>query len=162
MATEAFQLLDNVNKLPADINADDIIFISADQDNSTGTTYPSLKLIMDYIDLDSTDATPSITAVVEGKASISADYYPIAYQFCPFASKNLRQRREIIMQPTMFWPDAGVDNIIFVAGKGTVAQVSNTPALLSPTWRVVLHINDPNSSFTSLDLSVYGERFSVV
>lgn len=160
MASEAFQLLDNVTKLPADI-VNGSIYTSPDQDNATGTTYPSVRLIADYIDLQSTDGTAIITTVLEGKSFGGTDYFPLAYQFCGFGTVGFQQRRELVIQPDLFWPDAGVDNIIFLSGVGTIAQVSNTPAVLSPTWRIQIHINDPNSTFVSLKLSLYGERFSV-
>jgi len=57
--------------------------------------------------------------------------------------------------------DAGIDNVIWVDGLGIVAQISNSQASLSPYWRVKVLVNDPNSTFTNLKMSIYGERYTV-
>ncbi len=159
MAAVSFQMLDHVTLLPVDIDADGDIYVSAEQNNDSGTTYNALKCICDYINLQSTDGSASVTAVVESRSAAGSDWYPLAYQFNSFSKEGVKQSRQVIMAPNMFWFDAGIDNIIWVDGKGTVAQISNSQAELSPYWRIRIALNDPNSTFTSLEMSLYGERY---
>ena len=157
MTVTAFSLVDNQTYLPADI-VDDHIYVSADQSNGTGSDKSSsIRAVVDYHDLQSTDGTVELQALVEGK-SVDGTYYPIAYQFEPFQLTGFEQSRSIVMQPDMFWFDAGIDNIVFI-GNTTVQQVSNQTGILTDTWRFCVRITDPNNTFTSVRMSIFGERY---
>lgn len=84
MGAVSFQLLDNEIFTPADI-VDGRIYTSPTQNNLTGTTYPALKLIADYQDLQGTFGQVGVTAFVEAESE-QGHWYPIAYQFNQFGA----------------------------------------------------------------------------
>lgn len=157
MGAVSFQLLDNEIFTPADI-VDGRIYTSPTQNNLTGTTYPALKLIADYQDLQGTFGQVGVTAFVEAESE-QGHWYPIAYQFNQFGAIGVQHFREIVLQPDLFWFDVGIDNIIWVEGKGAIAQASNQQGFLFSKWRAAIGINDPNNTFQSLQMSLYGERY---
>jgi hypothetical protein len=151
---QQFTLIDNETKLPADVS-NGHIFVSADQDNSTGTKYQSIRMVIDYKNLQSSDGTVGLQAVIEGKAA-NGEYYPIAYQFEDFRPVGFQQFREINLDPELVWFDPGIDNIVYV-GNSTIGQISNQQGVLPETWRMCIRITDPNNTFQSVQLSAYGE-----
>jgi len=158
MAVTPFQLVDNQTFLPVDI-VNGKIYESPNQFNGIGVDLSTgIRLTIDYHDLQSIPFGAKVQATLESK-SMSGQYSILAYQFEEFRRTGVPERAQIIMFPDLNWADAAVDNIIFVGGS-TVERVSNTPGLLPGTWRVSIHINDPNNSFISVRLSIYGERFN--
>ncbi len=158
MTTTPFQLMDNQTVPLAEVVGGKV-FESADQFNGTGTDLSTgLRVTMDYHDLQATSSGPTLQAIVEVK-SAQGQYSILAYQFEEFGLLGFQQRRQINMAPNLNWPDAGIDNIIFVGGQ-TVEAVSNQVGLLPGTWRLSVLLKDPSSRFTSIRMSIYGERFN--
>lgn len=158
MAFTSFQLVDDQTFLPADV-VNGKVFESADQFNGTGTDLSTgIRVTIDYHDLQATSSGPTLQAIVESK-SLQGQYSVLAYQFEEFGVVGVPLKIQIIMAPNLNWPDAGVENIIFVGGS-TVEKVSNQTGFLTGTWRVSVLLKDPSSRFTSLRMSIYGERFS--
>ena len=154
MAITSFQLIDNQVFIPSDISNGNI-FISPDQINDIGVDRSTgIKVVIDYSELQ---ASGNFQAVLEGKSN-QGQYYVLGYQFEEFRFANFPQKRQIVMYPDLNWPDAGIDNIVFVGGT-TVEQVSNQPGTLLNIWRVRVNITNTNN-FTSIRMSIYGERFN--
>lgn len=160
MTITSFQLVDNQTFLPADI-VNGTIFTSADQVNGAGVDLSTgIRVTIDYHDLQSIPRGARLQALVEGKSS-SGQYYVLAYQFEEFLEVGFEQKAQIIMAPDLNWPDAGIDNIIFVGGS-SIEKVSNQVGILPGTWRVRVNIRDPNNDFVSIRMSIYGERFNAL
>lgn len=158
MTTTPFQLVNNQTFLLADV-INGKVFESSDQTNGTGLDLSTgIRVTVDYHDLQATSSGATLQATVESK-SAQGQYSILAYQFEEFGLLGFQQKRQIIMAPNLNWPDAGIDNIIFVGGV-TVERVSNQVGLLPGTWRLSVNLKDPSSRFTSIRMSIYGERFN--
>lgn len=162
MATTQFQLENNVTKTPADIvtNAQGkkFIYTSADQANGTGQDLSTgLRVIVDYTAMAGDNAT-HLQAIVEAK-SLQGTYYPLAYQFEIMKPVLAPQVHQIVLQPDMFWLDAGIGNLMFVGNK-SIAVVSNQQGIMPQIWRVRVQLTDLNLAFASVTMNIYGERFN--
>ena len=164
MAISQIAVEDDKVVVPGDITDGNHLYISPDFQNGSGEGLSqNIRMNLDITEFDSgNDGATNITLVIEGKAA-NGKYAPIAYQFCPhrYWHTDSKTKRQIIMQEHMFWPAAGVDNIVF-AGGVTISQVSNQPGVLPETYRFCLIIQDPNDAFVSAKFSLYGERYSNV
>lgn len=153
----SFQIEDNVTKTSADVTGNHI-YISPEQNNSQD--FDSIKLVVDYHDLQSTDGSTKIQAVIENK-SAEGTWYPVAYQFDEFNSVGEEFKQLIIMEPNMFWADAGIPDVMFVGGK-TIAHRNPQTGKMTDKYRLCITLRDPNSAFTSLRFSAYGDLFNAI
>lgn len=161
MTITSFQLVDNQTFLPADIS-NGKIFTSADQTNGVGDDLSTgIRVTIDYHDLQSVPAGATLQAIIEGKSN-AGQYSVLAYQFEELSIVGFQQKIQIIMAPDLNWPDAGIENIIFIGGQ-TVEKVSNQAGILPGTWRVSVNLKDPAPPrFVSVRMSIYGERFNAL
>lgn len=155
MAAEEFSIISGQTFTQADVTPSKHIYISPDQNNSSG--YNSLRLVVEYSNFQNLGGV-SLQAVVETK-SAGGEYFPIAYQFDPFAEGH-KEQRIMILQPDMVWLDAGIDNNIYVANQN-IARISHQQGKLGPNFRVCVNLIEPTpGNFTSVDISIYGERYN--
>ena len=138
---DQFQLEDSRVLVANEIQADGSIYTSPEQNNNSGTTFNSLKCVIDYEAFNAGDNSPMLTAVVEGRSDGGSHWFPTGYQFNPLRTHMDGPIRQIILQPSLFWPDAGVDNHVWIAGKGTIAQISNTQIALTVCLAVIFFHN---------------------
>lgn len=158
MTITSFQLVNNQTFLPANVS-NGKVFTSADQFNGTGIDLStSMRIVIDYHDLQVTSSGPTFQAIVESK-SPQGQYSILAYQFEEFTLIGTQQKRQIIMAPILTVQTIGVDDPITIGGS-IVEQVSNQQGILSGIWRVSINITDPSSRFVSIRMSIYGERFN--
>lgn len=149
----AITFLDQQVFTDTDIDPDGNIFVSADKPNSPFA--PNLRVVIRYTGADPADGSVRLQGVVEGKSSAGL-YYPVAYQFDPFYGW-FDQTREIVIDQGSNWPDAGIDNIVYVGGK-TIAQISNTQATLPDDWRLCIHASkNPGTVLNSVTISAFAE-----
>lgn len=101
----------------------------------------------------------SINGVLEAEET-SGVWSPVAYTFNEWQVGQHDRDDVIVMDPNMFWIDAGVPNGMFIGGV-TVAQVSPQQIVLPETWRIrVVAKKAGTVTLTSLDLSIYGELYN--
>jgi len=160
MAITSFQLVDNQTFLPADIS-DGAIFVSPEQANGVGNDLSTgILVVVDYHDLQSGSPAAGLRAVVEGKSE-QGQFYTIAYQFEEFFLVGFQQKRQIVMSQDLIAIDQGVNEDSVVPVDGIVTdQISRQYGIMSSTWRVRVGIRDSSSTFTSVRMSIYGQRFN--
>ena len=158
MTITSFQLVDNQTFLPADVSAG-VIFTSPEQANGVGNDLSTgILLVAHYHDLQSSPSGAAFCAVVEGKSD-KGQFYTAARQFEEFNLVGFQQRRLIMMLPNLHVIDQGMDDLVRVGGQIT-DQVSRQQGVMPLVWRVRVFISDPSSFFTSVRMSIYGQRFN--
>lgn len=156
MSATPFDLLTSEVLTDADV-VNGLVYVSPDQNNSP--YQPNLRLVADYVGMSPADGSFSLQALVEGKAS-NGQYYPMAPQNDPFYG-FFDQKREIVADAAMFWPDAGIDNLIQV-GNVQIARISPVQVTLPDVWRVCIHATaeQPGATLGSVTISLYGEVYT--
>lgn len=158
MAITSFQLVNDQTFLPADVSAG-VIFTSPEQVNGVGNDFSTgLLVVIDYQDLQSFPTGAALQAVVEGKSE-QGQFYTIAYQFQDFSAVGTPQKRQIVMLQDLEVDIQAADRTVFVGGKIT-DHISKQQGIMPAIWRVRVVINDPPSSFISVRMSIYGQRFN--
>lgn len=143
----------------ADIGAGGTIWVSNEQSNIyQQDLYKAAEITVNYDNLShtGTGGIPEFTAVIEGKTS-SGQYFPVGYQFNPFRLEDdFSQFHTVVIDPTVFWADAGVANIIFT--DRTIGMVHPQQVALPTTWRICVHAFVPDgSTLTNVDIDVHAE-----
>ncbi len=158
MTTTSFQLVNDQTFLPVDVNAG-VIYTSPEQANGAGNDLSTgILLVAHYHDLQSSPSGAAFCAVVEGKSD-KGQFYTVARQFEEFNLIGSEQRRQVMMLPNLHVIDQGVDDLVRVGGQIT-DQVSRQQGVMPLVWRVRVFITDPSSFFTSVRMSIYGQRFN--
>lgn len=140
---------------PSDI-VDDHIFTSQEYSNTfNANLYKSATFTFKYDNLTATGGV-QFQAVLEAKTD-HGTWHPRAYQFNPYFSTELSSEMIIEISPTLFWPDAGVANGLWI-GNRIIGEISPQPVSLPDTWRLCVSVFQPSgSTFTSLDLDIDAE-----
>ena len=143
-----------------DINADDYIYISSDQSNvgASNILYKAAEITVKYDNLQwsGSGGVPELQAVIEAKAD-NGQYFPIGYQFNPFRIDYDGQFHTIVVDPNVFWSDAGVSNIVYVGGR-TIGEVSPQQVALPTDWRICVHVKTPTgSTLDNIDIDIAAE-----
>ena len=127
--------------------------------------YPSLRVVLDYsnplpLDGGAVAITYSIGAILESEKD--GRWFPIAYQFEDFYNPDGGSRRILTLQPDIDSFDAGIDDIIYVAG-ATEARVSRQQGKVGSSFRLRIIINERGfggaGAFQSVTLNAYGELY---
>lgn len=147
----------------SDIGADGTIFQSPDQTNLfQQDLYLGVELVIDYRNMSytGTGGPPEFNAIIEGKDN-EGNYFPIAYQFNAFRFDDRDRFYTIALDPNINWFDAGVSNIVFIAGKGTIGEINPQQVTLPTDWRVCVHANEPTgTTLTSVEIDIAAELVS--
>mgnify|MGYP007059484981 CR=1 FL=1 len=139
----------------ADINGERL-WSSADQVNTySSNLYKAGEVTFKYNNFVG-DSNVELVGVIEGKSPITGDWYTAGYQFDSFRDGSATERT-VIVDPNVFWPDAGISNIVYMLGS-TRAEISPQQVTLPEDWRACVLIRVPaGSTFTSVDLDVHAE-----
>ena len=136
-----------------------VAFTSAEKSNTVQAfLYKAAVVTINYSNLVATGGV-SFTGVVQGK-TLAGTWFDVAYQFNSFQSTEFGRTDTVILDPNIFWSDAGVSNVIYYGGR-TQGLVHPQQVALPDTWRFLLTVEQPSgSTFTSLDCSVFAELVS--
>lgn len=137
----------------------DVILKSDEQSNShSSNLYRGVRVDIKFNELNA-DSGVEVQAMIEGK-DLMGNWSVVAYQFDPYRSGQSSTQRIIVVDPTVFWPDAGVSNIVYVGGK-TIAEISPQQIILPDTWRVCVKILVPEqSNFNYLNMDINAEMIN--
>lgn len=132
---------------------------------SNNNNLPNCRIVVEYREITPDNSlnvakTFGLTAVLEGL--LNGQWFPLAYQFEAFQNPDNGQQRVLVMQQDIQSFDAGIDDIVYVAG-ATVARISRQQGKAVGTLRlrIILQENDPAGPgcFQSVRLTAYGELY---
>lgn len=129
-------------------------------DNETGVIYNSLKVTLEYSELnpDAAGATFFLTTLVEFK-DISGVFKFLTYQFNPMNKLDAGPLRILVLQPNLDTFNLGIDDIIFPIDR-SICRVSRSPGELPQGLfrvRVQLQDNGPQGAKPFVSVKVSGE-----
>ena len=152
-SAQDFILFDN-EKLTGDFSGG-IVGTSTIEANNNG--FNSIKVIIDYKDINPDVCDCSITAVIEEEIYTDV-WVAIANQFEGFAIEGNTSRRIIVLSP-QFNSNPGTDEVIAVPN-GNI-RVSNTTGVAPSKFRLRIYVQDfGGNGLQSLTLSAYGRKFN--
>lgn len=166
MSSKAFDIWNNenvstLNNIQAGVETN--VLVSDWIRNDSGTIYNSIRVNIDYSNVQPFSGSYFIGATVE--AETPSGVSPIHYQFSPFRSNNQANTRILILQPNIDTFNLGIDDIVFPVDE-EVARISRSQGILPETrFRVVITIkeNSPgtNTALSSLTVSANGVMYNV-
>ena len=143
------------------------IYDSGEQNNSG--SYEGIKVILEFSAMTPDPNDPvlnsnySVQAVLEGKESTGATWYPLIRQFDVLRNPNQGLRQVLSIAPNIFTFDEGIP-IDDWDGTKVTTRYNKKQDLLAEKWRVCINLTEnkygTSDEFTAVTVSIFGDRFN--